>query len=86
MLRRTLVLVGLALFVSCAPAAAFDPGSGANCGFYINKDGRQVPRPCGNWHTQQRPPAASARCRDGTYSFSLHTRGTCSHHGGVAGR
>lgn len=26
----------------------------------------------------------SAICRDGTYSFSAHRRGTCSHHGGVA--
>src|SRR5438309_6018529 len=36
----------------------------------------------------QEPPAApvgaTARCRDGTYSFSKHRSGTCSHHGGVA--
>jgi hypothetical protein len=30
------------------------------------------------------PPGATARCRDGTYSFSQHRSGTCSHHGGVA--
>jgi hypothetical protein len=30
------------------------------------------------------PPSATARCRDGTYSFSQHHQGTCSHHGGVA--
>ena len=30
------------------------------------------------------PPGATAQCRDGTYSFSLHHSGTCSHHGGVA--
>src|SRR6266571_1714323 len=30
------------------------------------------------------PTGATARCRDGTYSFSKHNRGTCSHHGGVA--
>ena|SRR5687768_17052152 len=30
------------------------------------------------------PPEASAICRDGTYSFSKHRQGTCSHHGGVA--
>src|SRR5689334_569641 len=30
------------------------------------------------------PPGATARCRDGTYSFSHHHAGTCSHHGGVA--
>jgi hypothetical protein len=30
------------------------------------------------------PPGASARCRDGSYSFSNTRRGTCSWHGGVA--
>lgn len=30
------------------------------------------------------PAGASAQCRDGTFSFSEHRRGTCSHHGGVA--
>jgi hypothetical protein len=37
--------------------------------------------------TQQPSPAptgATALCRDGTYSFSRHRSGTCSHHGGVA--
>lgn len=29
------------------------------------------------------PDGASARCRDGSWSFSQHRRGTCSHHGGV---
>ena len=27
--------------------------------------------------------AATAQCDDGTYSFSQHRSGTCSHHGGV---
>lgn len=32
------------------------------------------------------PPAgATAQCADGTYSFSQHRGGTCSHHGGVGG-
>ena len=30
------------------------------------------------------PSGATARCRDGTLSYSAHRRGTCSHHGGVA--
>jgi hypothetical protein len=30
------------------------------------------------------PPGATARCSDGTYSFSTTRSGTCSHHGGVA--
>jgi hypothetical protein len=36
---------------------------------------------------QRRPAAprgATARCRDGTYSYSATRRGTCSRHGGVA--
>lgn len=49
---------------------------------YVNSRGRWVPSPC---HSPVGPPAgASARCRDGTYSFSRSRRGTCSHHGGVA--
>jgi len=30
------------------------------------------------------PTGATARCRDGTYSYSQNRRGTCSQHGGVA--
>jgi Protein of unknown function (DUF3761) len=30
------------------------------------------------------PPGATARCNDGTYSFSATHSGTCSYHGGVA--
>jgi Protein of unknown function (DUF3761) len=29
------------------------------------------------------PVGATARCVDGTYSYSQHRSGTCSHHGGV---
>ncbi len=30
------------------------------------------------------PAGATAKCRDGTLSFSQHHQGTCSHHGGVS--
>jgi hypothetical protein len=30
------------------------------------------------------PSGATAQCADGSYSFSAHRSGTCSHHGGVA--
>lgn len=34
--------------------------------------------------TGDSPPAgATAQCNDGTYSYSQHRSGTCSHHGGV---
>ena len=52
-------------------------------GHYTNRDGQVIHSP-----TRSRsggvPSGASAQCRDGTYSFSTHRRGTCSHHGGVA--
>ncbi|BDM69329.1 hypothetical protein HEK616_28160 [Streptomyces nigrescens] len=32
----------------------------------------------------QAPAGATAQCNDGSYSYSAHRRGTCSHHRGVA--
>ncbi|MGW5657494.1 DUF3761 domain-containing protein [Streptomyces humi] len=29
------------------------------------------------------PRGATAKCKDNTYSYSAHARGTCSHHQGV---
>jgi hypothetical protein len=50
-------------------------------GYYTNSIGHRVHRPVAS---RSAPAGASARCRDGSYSFSEHRRGTCSHHGGVA--
>ena len=75
------------------PSARSTPGASRNrpsarsnsdCGSggYVNSRGRWVPSPCSS---PNGPPAgASARCRDGTYSFSQSRRGTCSRHGGVS--
>lgn len=55
----------------------------SNDNYYTNVDGNSVHAPA---YTDDDyvPAGASARCRDGTYSFSQNRRGTCSHHGGVA--
>src|SRR5712691_2012762 len=60
--------------------------SGSGCGTYVNSGGYTVSRPCGNWLSQTVPSAATARCRDGRFSFSQypHADGTCSGHWGVA--
>jgi hypothetical protein len=52
-------------------------------GTYTNVDGKKVHRPA---HTKsgKAPTNATAKCRDNSYSFSTHHRGTCSRHGGVA--
>ncbi|WP_230414302.1 DUF3761 domain-containing protein [Collimonas silvisoli] len=49
---------------------------------YLNKDKQEVHSPSKS-KSGEVPAGASARCRDGSYSFSTHHRGTCSHHGGV---
>ncbi len=50
---------------------------------YQNKYGAEVHSPAHSKNGQV-PPGATAQCRDGSFSFSLSHRGTCSHHGGVA--
>jgi hypothetical protein len=84
---KLLTLMSLAL-VSAGPAATAGPAFAQvqafqSCGhdYYSNSRGRCVHRPV---RTPRAPAGATARCRDGTYSFSQSRRGTCSHHGGVA--
>ena len=48
---------------------------------YTNSYGNTVQSPT---RYNKAPAAATALCRDGSYSFSQRRRGTCSHHGGVA--
>lgn len=50
---------------------------------YRNRDGDTVHVPAHS-KSGRAPEGATARCRDGAYSFSRHRRGTCSGHGGVA--
>ena len=60
-----------------------EPGPIAQGRGYVNSQGQWVPSPT-RTPDGQPPAGASARCRDGTFSFSKSRRGTCSHHGGVA--
>jgi hypothetical protein len=50
---------------------------------YRNKYGEEVHSPS-KTKSGEVPTGASAKCADGTYSFSRHHSGTCSRHGGVA--
>lgn len=54
-------------------------GGSVDC--YTNSWGEKVQSPT---YYSSKPAGATARCVDGTYSFSRSRRGTCSHHGGVA--
>jgi peptidoglycan hydrolase-like protein with peptidoglycan-binding domain len=53
----------------------------SNSTYYKNVNGNSVHSPA---YTSAVPAGATAQCRDGTYSFSLHHSGSCSHHGGVS--
>jgi hypothetical protein len=53
----------------------------SNNNHYANSDGAKVHSPA--YSSGGVPAGATAQCRDGTYSFSQHRSGTCSHHGGV---
>ena len=70
-------------FLAIAVALALGSSAAAQCGLdsYINVSGHCVHRP---EHATHAPVGATAGCRDGTWSFSEHRQGTCSHHGGVA--
>jgi len=84
-------LIAFGLLALTAPwsSSPIVPGSAAiargpqTCGgdYYVNVNGNCVHRPV---RAERAPPGATARCRDGTYSFSQNHRGTCSHHGGGA--
>jgi hypothetical protein len=83
----TVILGGAALSGADFVSSASSADATGKCGYYVNSNGNQVPRPCGNWRSDSMPPpGATTRCQDGTWSWSQHpyARGTCSHHGGVA--
>jgi Protein of unknown function (DUF3761) len=79
--KASLVLAtAAAAFVAAAGAAHPVAAAAPTCApdYYKNVSGNCVPRPSSN------PAGATAKCRDGSYSYSQHASGTCSHHGGVA--
>jgi hypothetical protein len=51
---------------------------------YTNRDGTRVHSPSRTIDPNQAPVEPTARCADGSNSYSQHHSGTCSHHGGVA--
>ncbi|MRH87011.1 DUF3761 domain-containing protein [Nocardia sp. SYP-A9097] len=65
-----------------APQPDSPPAPVASCGpgYYTNSSGDCVHDPAS---APAAPSGATALCGDGTYSFSQHRSGTCSHHGGV---
>jgi hypothetical protein len=73
--------------LSPTPGATAPATTSGSCAanYYRNSDGVCVHRPF-KTRGSAVPQGATAQCRDGSYSFSQHRRGTCSHHGGVGRR
>lgn len=65
------------------PNTGVDDNNLSNSNTYTNVDGNTVHSPAASTDGSV-PDGATARCGDGSYSFSQHRSGTCSHHGGVA--
>jgi hypothetical protein len=85
-MRKFFIAVGLSLLL--APSAVAedychrpDEARLGTHGCYENKNGDSVHRPAAS---DAIPDGATARCRDGDFSFSRHHADTCSSHGGVA--
>ena len=72
---------GLDVLLQKPEATSNNTDSLSNDNYYTNVNGNKVHSPA---YSSSVPSGASARCGDGTYSFSQNRRGTCSHHGGVA--
>jgi Protein of unknown function (DUF3761) len=68
---------------SAPPPQEPDESGLTSHGHYANKAGQEVHSPSASISGKV-PTGSSAKCRDGTYSFSKHHSGTCSRHGGVA--
>ena len=68
--------------VTTPPKATPTPAPAPSCtnGSYVNSAGNTV---CSPEEAPYAPAGATAKCADGSYSFSQSRSGTCSHHGGV---
>ena len=84
-MRPVLFAIALVLCASFAESKDLNADPEADYqshGHYTNVDGRSVHSPT-KTNDGAVPSGASAKCRDGSYSFSTHHTGTCSGHQGV---
>jgi hypothetical protein len=77
---KKILVVYTAITVSLISFALPFSAIASTSSYYTNVSGSKVHVPV---QAQIIPKGATARCRDGGYSYSQHRRGTCSYHGGV---
>jgi hypothetical protein len=76
--KAAVLLATLAAAIAAGSAAAHPSSALCSRGYYKNVSGHCVHSPASS------SLGATARCADGTFSYSEHASGSCSHHGGVA--
>jgi len=77
--------IALSLSISARAESWNDPCTDCQTHqWYTNRAGHRVHSPS-KTYSGERPPGATAHCRDGNWSFSEHPSAshTCSYHGGV---
>jgi hypothetical protein len=83
-MRLTSLLLSTVLLVACTFAPALARTNHSNSTHRSSTHKPKKPKATNADSNSSRPSGATARCADGTVSYSAHRQGTCSHHGGVA--
>ena len=78
--QRIILATVVALTLATTVQARPHPAYRTEGDYYTDVSGRHIHRPM---RADHKPAGATAHCRDGSWSFSEHHSGTCSHHGGV---
>jgi hypothetical protein len=82
-MKSLLAAAALVALAGAANASCLQPDENELATHHCYTNGYGAPTHSPSYDPFGPPAGATAQCADGTYSFSQHRSGTCSHHGGV---